>query len=117
MKDKIKELLEEMTKVAPEELSPNAYTFYRTICEILDDSNNLYKFKDRCRGAVEYIKSRQENLRPKQGKRRIQKFNKKGSVKPSFYASFLTVKVVQKNEFLLLCGSYGFRHTAGRRPG
>ena len=64
MSNKIEELLEEMTKVAPEELSPNAYTFYRTICEILDDSNNLYKFKDRCRGAVEYIKSRQENMIP-----------------------------------------------------
>lgn len=64
MNKKTEELLEEMTKVAPEELSPNAYTFYRTICEILDDSNNLYKFKDRCLGAVEYIRSRQDNMIP-----------------------------------------------------
>lgn len=64
MKNKTEALLEEMTKVEPDKLSPNAYTFYRTICEILDNSKNLYKFKDRCRGAVEYIRSRQENMIP-----------------------------------------------------
>ena len=60
----MEEFLEEITKVAPEKLSPKAYMFYRTICEILDNSSNLYKFKDRCQGAVEYIQSRQENMIP-----------------------------------------------------
>lgn len=64
MKNKTEEILEEMTKVSPGELSPKAYTFYRTICEILDNSEKLYQFKDRCRGAVEYIRSREDNMIP-----------------------------------------------------
>lgn len=64
MENKTEELLEEMTKVEPEKLSKEAYRFYRTICEILDESNELIKFKTRCRGAVEYIRSRQDNMIP-----------------------------------------------------
>lgn len=64
MKNKIEEILEEMSKVEPDKLSSNAYMFYRTVCEILDNSEKLYKFKDRCQGAVEYIRSRQDNMIP-----------------------------------------------------
>lgn len=64
MEENINKLLEEMTKVHPQDLSQEARRLYRTICSILDDSEDLIKYKNRCLGAVEYINNRQDNMIP-----------------------------------------------------
>lgn len=64
MSKKTEELLEEMTKVEPVGLTPEAHRLYITICGILNDNENLIKYKNRCDGAIEYINDRQNNMIP-----------------------------------------------------
>ena len=58
----IEKLLEEMTKVIPENLSPQAKKLFNTINSILDERDSLLVFKNRCQGALAYIEDRKENI-------------------------------------------------------
>lgn len=64
MNKNTEELLEEMTKLTPERLSPEAYKLWSKICHILDENEQMHKYKERCLGVLEFIDSRKEGLCP-----------------------------------------------------
>ena len=64
MSKKIEELLEEMTRVRPEELSPEAHKLWKTICNVLDDNDDLIKYKKRCAEMLAFIEGNQNNIEP-----------------------------------------------------
>ena len=64
MNKNTEELLEEMTKVRPEQLTPEAHKLWSTICNVLDERDKLLIYKERCLGILEFIDSRKEGLCP-----------------------------------------------------
>ena len=64
MSKKTEELLEEMTRVRPEELSPEAHKLWKTICNVLDDNDDLIKYKKRCAEMLAFIEGNQKNIEP-----------------------------------------------------
>ena len=64
MSKKTEELLEEMTKVEPSKLSENAYTFYKTICEILDENDKLRKYENKYWEILGFIKENKKDIEP-----------------------------------------------------
>lgn len=64
MSKKTEELLEEMTRVRPEELSPEAHKLWKTICNVLDDNDDLIKYKKRCAEMLAFIEGNQNNIEP-----------------------------------------------------
>ena len=64
MSKKTEELLEEMTKVRPEQLSPEAHKLWATICGVLDDNDCLIKYKKRCAEMLAFIEGNQNNIEP-----------------------------------------------------
>lgn len=64
MNKKTEELLEEMTKIEPWKLTPEAHRLYRTICGVLDDNDNLVKYKRKCAEMLAFIEGNQNNIEP-----------------------------------------------------
>lgn len=60
----MEKLLEEMTRVKPEELSPEAHKLWKTICNVLDDNDDLIKYKKRCAEMLAFIEGNQNNIEP-----------------------------------------------------
>ena len=65
MKNKTEELLEEMTKVEPKKLSPEAHRLWVTICNVLDDNDDLVKYKKKCAEMLAFIEGNQNNIEPR----------------------------------------------------
>lgn len=62
MKNKTEELLEEMTKVRPEQLTPEAHKLWVTICNVLDDNDDLVKYKKKCAEMLAFIEGNQKYI-------------------------------------------------------
>lgn len=64
MSKKTEELLEEMTKVTPERLTPEAHKLWATVCNVLDENDDLIKYKKRCAEMLAFIEGNQNNIEP-----------------------------------------------------
>lgn len=64
MSKKTEELLEEMTRVRPEELSPEAHKLWKTICNILDENDYLNKYKRKCVEIWNFLEENEKNIEP-----------------------------------------------------
>ena len=64
MSKKTDELLEEMTKVTPERLTPEAHKLWATVCNVLDENDYLKKYKRKCMEIWNFLEENEKNIEP-----------------------------------------------------